>query len=139
MNEISTQIKTHVVITYNDSHYFITMGQNNALKNLGTNDRIEIEGNSIKGSNISEVMTIEKYYETYPKKIAYGQPTSNYDFKDFRSETLSRNGLASMIKGLKKAVAEFRAEGKEPLKALELLTKAEKRYQEKYGENSLAT
>lgn len=83
MNELSTNLKTHVLITYNDSHHFINFKQNEALKNLGKDDRIEIDGSTIKGSNISEVMTLEIYYKTYPDlkpdPFEYSsQPQTNY-------------------------------------------------------------
>jgi len=135
---LSTEVKTHVIITHSGGNYFITNQQNERLREVGMEDYFETENNQIKGSSIAEIMTVEKYYETYPDKKSnnYGQPPSfnaqTPDFKDFRSSEFSRNGLASMIRGLKRSIAEMRVEGREPLKALELLADAEKSYDEKY-------
>lgn len=134
MNEITTDVKTHAIITHSKAHYFITSTQEKALVKLGMDDRIAIDGNLIKGSSIAEVMTLEKYYETYPGRKPVPEPMNPFPkiTVDFRSPNLSQNGLTQMIKGIERAIAEFRAEGKEPLKALKLLEKAKKSYREKY-------
>jgi hypothetical protein len=131
---------TNVVLTPAGTHHLISARTNYILSQASLDDMIELDDKTkIKLTMATIILTLEEYYNQFPEKRiqpqGYGQPASNYDFKDFRSETLSRNGLASMIKGIKKAVAEFRAEGKESLKALELLTKAEKRYKEKYSQS----
>jgi hypothetical protein len=136
MSEIVIEVKTHVILTHSGSTYFITGTQERKLVNVGRDDRINIDGNSIKGSSIAEVMTISKFYETYPEKRPAPKPANEFPALppiDFRSDKLSRNGLAAMIRGIRRAVDEFRAEGKEPLKALELLAKAEKTFKEKYS------
>ena len=135
MTNLSSNLTSHVIITHSGGHYFITNQQNEKLRFIGANDYFEVSDNKIKGSSIAEVMTREKYYETYPQKevLNYNAISrSNFVYPDFRSEQLSHNGLLAMIKGIKRAIAEFRAEGKEPIKAIELLEKAEKSYKEKY-------
>lgn len=104
MNELSTNIKTHVIITYNNSHHFITIRQNEALKNMGKDDRIEIDGTTIKGGNISEVMTLEKYYETYPEKelYKYGQPAKNESY--FNQEGHASEETLNKLRELKKKI-----------------------------------
>lgn len=129
MTNLINEIKTHVILTHSGSNYYITTKQNENLTNIGLDDFIVIDNNKIKGSSISEVITIDKFYEIFPdKKPIPEQPNyfSDIDFIDFRSEKLSRDGLKSMIIGIKRAIDEFRASGKEPYKALALLAKAEK-------------
>lgn len=65
---LSTKVHTHVIITYTKSHHFITAGQQAALVDLSSDQFIEIDGNKIRGSSIAEVITVEKYRETYPDK-----------------------------------------------------------------------
>lgn len=83
---ITTELKTHAIVTHSGAHYFISQQQNENLRNVGLNDLFEIEGNKIKGSSIAEVMTLEKYYETYPQKKQefLGQPAKDETY--FRQE-----------------------------------------------------
>lgn len=68
MNQLTTEVKTHWVITHKDSHHHITAEQERRLADIGLDDLINIDGNSIKGSSIAEVLTNEAYRHTYPDK-----------------------------------------------------------------------
>lgn len=58
MNEISTNVKKYVVLTWNKGEYLIDERQHNIVLTMGLNDRIDIDGNVIYGKSISEVITI---------------------------------------------------------------------------------
>jgi hypothetical protein len=74
------EIKTHVVKTFTGGHYHITAEQEIRLRSLSENQNIEIDGSIVKGKNIAEVVTTEKYYEQYPQK----RPEhSNYTYNNF--------------------------------------------------------
>lgn len=138
MNQLSTEREYAVILFHDKSEKYINEREYQSLLKATENPQIKsvsINGNLLSLGGINKVLTLEEYYTEYPERkpnAGYGQPTSNYNFEDFRSEQLSKNGLASMIKGIKKAIAEFRAKGKEPTKALELLSKAEKSYKQRY-------
>jgi hypothetical protein len=100
MNQsLSTAVKTHVIVTHSGSAHFITSEQNDRLADVGLDDLMELDnGEKIKGSSIAEVLTIAKYYETYPNRMPqnYGQPPSNVDYPD------TRNG-----KGMAERMSEY--------------------------------
>ncbi len=78
---LTTEVRTHVIITFSKSHHFITQKQNDWLVNQGRDIKFTVDGNSITTNNIAEILTIEKYYETYPDKQVknYGQPYSKQE------------------------------------------------------------
>lgn len=78
---LTTEVKTHVIITYKGSHHFITSHQEQALSHLTNDSQIRVEGNTIRGGDIAEVLTTEKYYETYPEK----QKVSGQAYVDVKS------------------------------------------------------
>jgi hypothetical protein len=66
--KLSNQTKTHVIISFTGSHYFINEKDEVRLRTVGGDDNIVINGSVLKGKNIAEILTIKKYYETYPNK-----------------------------------------------------------------------
>jgi hypothetical protein len=133
---LSTEVKSHVLVTYNDSHYFITPRQNEALKGLGKEDRIELDGNSIKVSNISEIFTTQKYYETYPNKkpeIQRGDEFAKYGRIDAFKIATSKSAVEGLIRGLKRFIDEEKSEGRQTPKADEMLKSWLKKYEVKYS------
>ena len=117
---ITTEVKTHVILTHSGGNYFITAQQNDKLRFVGLNDLFEVEGNRIKGSSIAEVMTTEKYYETYPeKKPARG--INQFDNFPAFTEQIPINGMPSMVRGLTKFINEQKAQGIETPNAMNLL------------------
>lgn len=123
MNELSKDVLTHVIVTHSGAGHFITSEQNDRLVNVGLDDLFDINDSNekIKGSSIAEVMTIKKYYETFPKRMPqnYGQPfTPLPPDQPFVSKTIEqkmserKSWLEAGLRGLKKAQARFRAEGR---------------------------
>ncbi len=105
MNNLQKQVKTHAIITFTGGHYFITNQQNEILKQLNLSGNINLGEAIIHCRNIAEIMSIEKYYETYPEK----KLTQNY--KDFTglcettrgfSEERRKRALQNIILGFKK-------------------------------------
>lgn len=80
-NQLATDVKTHIIITFTKAHHPITSKQNEALEGLSLDSLIDIDGNKIKGSDIAAVLEMDKYKETYPEKQSanYGQPFTNKD------------------------------------------------------------
>lgn len=76
MMDISTKVYTHVIITWSKVHHKITAEQDMKLQKMSLDDEFKIDGCSLKVKSIAEVLTIQKYYETYPenKPYNYGQP-----------------------------------------------------------------
>ncbi len=60
MNEISNKIKTHVIITWSKGAYCITDNQHREVAKLGLNDSITIDGCTLFGKSIAEIITIEE-------------------------------------------------------------------------------
>lgn len=133
---ISTKIITHAVILVGDIHHLIGKETNSMLEQAGLDDFVELDdGSKIKPSAIMDIMPITKYYEQYPdKKPAPKFEDKTINIQDFRSTALSRNGLESMIRGIKRSIEEFQKEnGFEPMKSTELLQKALSAYKDRYG------
>ena len=115
-------MKTHAIITYSKTHYLLNAEQEKALRDVKQNTKFTIEGNSIMGSNIAEVMTISKYYETYPDK----RPQRVDQFKTLPGLGISGtinlakgDALRGMIIGIKNYINSDRYQGgKEPLELL---------------------
>lgn len=66
--QITTEIKKYTIIAYTGTHYLITAEQEIKMRSLGQDEEIRIDGNTVKMKNIAEILTIDKYYETYPEK-----------------------------------------------------------------------
>lgn len=120
MNQLTTEVKTHWVITHKDSHHHITAEQESKLASIGLDDLINIDGNSIKGSSIAEVLTNETYKLTYPNRnYNYGQPPTPLPvvplpniYKTIDQKMSERKSwLEAGLRGLKKAQAFHKASG----------------------------
>lgn len=122
MNEISTEVKTYAVVTYTGVHYLITENQESQLRNLGLNDEIDIDGNIVKMKNIADILTIQKYYETYPDK----KPDPRFNLPDYNPPQKSRTKdqrikeQNSLLKGLKDELDMAKFKG-EPYQNMEVL------------------
>ena len=103
---------THAILTYSKIHYLVNKDQAETAAMLKAGDERMIGGNLIKGSNISDIITIEKYYETFPEKRP---PQMNmFDPKKLERpmgingiirETNSVFALEQIAKGIKKYMA----------------------------------
>ena len=101
-------MKSHAIVTYTGVHYFLTSQQELILRDKKLDEEIDIEGCLLKVKNIADILTIEKYYETYPQR----KPTDVDKYKTL--EGLGYDGivkfadgeaLQGMIKGLKRYIA----------------------------------
>jgi len=133
MNQITTEIKTHAVITYDDVHYLITAPQFEKLANALPDAKWVIEGNLVKQKNIASILTMEKYYETYPQRrpadYAYSWDEIKHEaakgFSGIITSVKRVNGLIHMGIGLRRVVEKYRGQGVEPQNALFLLSQME--------------
>jgi len=131
MKALTTEVKTHVIITHAGGHYFITSQQNDNLELIGLGEFFEVEGNKIKGSSIAEVMTVDQYYNTYPNK----RPAPKFEdgfkkYENLSTGVIDRSGvkeLQDLMRGVKRAIDEFGDEGVIPHKAIELYERMEKK------------
>lgn len=64
--QLSTERKVSVISTYDDAVFYLNEEQDRKLSQLGNNDKINIEGSTIKCSNIRGIYTIEKWQEMHP-------------------------------------------------------------------------
>lgn len=133
MNSITIAPATHVIITYSKIHYFITQEEHDRLQDLGFDQAIVVNGNTIMGRNISDVMTTQKYYETFPDKVP---DTIRYPrddkYQSLPERTSSKNGLASLIRGIKSYVDESTSRGEKPVNAQAIMDRMVKKYNHLY-------
>jgi len=108
---LSTEVKTHVIITFNRIAHFITFKNYKIITTSGIDGFIQVGDSTIKMSSISEIVTIEDYYKANPSK----RPThNNYPVmetlpeKSFISESRRKKRLELMKNGFLKGVALVR-------------------------------
>jgi len=79
MKQLTTDVITHYVVTYTGVHYPLTSTQELSLKGMTLQDRITLDNNTIFVKNIADILTKEKYEETFPDKQQRGayQPYTN--------------------------------------------------------------
>jgi len=122
---------THAIITYSGAHYLLTADQEEALRPKSLDESIELEGSIIPVRSISEIMSIGKYYETFPNR----KPIPMDRYRELPALgfdgviSISRAGaVKGIIKGLKNYIESDKYKGTEaPKKLLEM---AEKRLAE---------
>ena len=102
MQSLLTNLKTHAVITFTNVHYLINQSQYSFLSRAGKGEEITVDGNLLKTNNIADILTLEKYYETYPEKkpLVY-QPLPDYERVVYNKQQLIK-ALSEIIKGFKK-------------------------------------
>jgi hypothetical protein len=67
--EISTDVKSHVIITMQGGHYFINERLNTQLEKMSLDDMLTTpDGAQIKVSTIVEVIPTSQYYDQHPEK-----------------------------------------------------------------------
>lgn len=122
--EITTDVKTHVIVTMQGGHYFITERLNKQLEQMSLDDMLVTdEGVQVKVSTIVEVLPIEQYYTQYPSKRPEPRvphidelnlddlPAMGWEAvagADYPSYSRGRRirALQAMIKGVEKVIAE---------------------------------
>ncbi len=112
---------THVIMTYSKIHYKITEEQAIEAASLQNNEERSIAGNLIRRANISDIVTMEKYYETFPNR----RPTMSDMYKKLPTggfETLVKNSpdraLRGFIAGLQRHINKTDTPEKSPSRLL---------------------
>lgn len=123
MNELSTDIITHVVMTHSKMKYFITQKQYDALLELSSSGEkgVDIQGEFVAFSSIAEIPFVETYYERFPDQRPQPEmPQFVINNSISIAEifhTADTDGKEKMIEGLQK----FCSENPNSLKAEKLL------------------
>jgi len=97
-----------MVITYTGIHHEINEEQAIQIAKLETDGEIFIGGNMLKRKNISDIVSMNKYYESYPNK----RPAYVDKYKDFMGigmgdniKRLPYNALSGIQKGLERHIS----------------------------------
>lgn len=104
---LQNEVYTHVIITFTKAHHFITNVEHDLLRSLGAREIFETaDGNQINASNIAEIMTVEKYYDTFPDKSGV-KVQDNFPHEEFKGysgiiDSTGKTALNSLVKGFKK-------------------------------------
>ena len=98
-------MKTHAIVTYSGVHYLITEDQAKRYAQKRLDEEVIVDGCILKMKNVADILTIDKYYETYPKKRDNQVNPILLEGKPFNPETASKKGLEEMIKGLGKYIS----------------------------------
>lgn len=78
MSNLTTNLKTHIIITFTGGKYFITQEQYNVISKMDNNKKIILPSAVINTNVISEIQTINEYYNNHPDE----RPQfDNYDNK----------------------------------------------------------
>lgn len=140
-NEITTEVKNYIIVFFDKSKLWITQGDYDVLQAAYSDPdakMVQLGSSTYNLSGIDKILTMEEFYEAYPDQRPDPLSSKNFekpdDVPDYRGEKLSRNGLASMIKGMQGAIEEFRANGHEPVKAIGEQAKLIKKYERQYAE-----
>lgn len=104
-------MKTHVVVTFTGSKYEITAEQELNLRHLGNQQSVDIDGAIIKGSTISEVVPIAKYYSDRPNEernfINYTADKKQLESpREIYNKTRALRAIKSMRQGLINQIAQ---------------------------------
>jgi hypothetical protein len=102
---LTTDVKTHVIITFTKSHHMINQKQFNVISQMGAGQQILIDGNLIKTNNIAEILDIQKYWEIYPQNKSYGQPYS--DLPRISIDKLTKSATKANLEAFKKGLAKY--------------------------------
>jgi hypothetical protein len=106
--------KTHVIVTFTKTHYFITQKQYDAINQLsvdGHTDSVEIDGSRIFFKNIADIPTLDKYRESFPDKVSdthqpYSEPPKE------TGKLFEGDALAKLIEVLEKDYDKHKTEGR---------------------------
>lgn len=124
--QLSTERKVSVISTYDDAVFYLNEEQDRKLSQLGNNDKINIEGNTIKCSNIRGIYTIEKWQEMHP----FEHIGTEKELPKFERTFYDKEQYLNIIK---KMITAFRNhfEGRKiPLESQKILTTMIKKYKE---------
>lgn len=115
--ELSTDVKTHVIMTFTKSVYFINEAEHRKLINTGLDEMFMMAESTIKASNIAEIMTVRQYYEMYPDKRpvkaeSFKIPKEEYEPFDLNKHLIkNRRRITYSIRGIEKHIADMEKDG----------------------------
>lgn len=67
-SQISKDIKTHIILTYAGSKYYINPKQEFALRSMDDNQRVYIDDRMVRINTIKEILPIDEYYKYNPSE-----------------------------------------------------------------------
>src|SRR3990167_9190741 len=130
MQELSLDVKTHVIMTIKGSRYFISKHVFDTIVELDMDKSIELDGSWLRLSSISEILTIKKFYETFPnEKLLKTEEFFIPEKKGLSIEEMVKNNKQrsfSLLEGLRK----FCVENPKSNQALMLYNKKLQKYKE---------
>lgn len=134
MNELSTESKSAVIVFHDGSEVFISQEQYETLLTNYSNPDLKdfrINNSLYTKSSISKVLSLEEFYEEYPKKKP--EPVKENQFLKYEGlpSRVPENALPSLIKGLKRFIDEQAVEGMKTPKAQAILDSWVKKYEQK--------
>lgn len=135
MSIVKLEENVAVIIFHDKSQKFINQNQHNAIFKAHSNPNvktIEIDRSMYFIASMSKILTLEEYYIEYPDK----KPERKFENQFTKYEGVeqmanSKNGLESLIRGLKKFIDESFVETP---KAQEHLDRMIKKYERQYLE-----
>ncbi len=145
MTQISTDLKTSVIIFHDKSRKFITKAQESLIFQASGSSAKSITTPAlgmITFSAIAKVMDIKDFYDEYPDE----RPETREEWKETKEEhipiekmaELSKEKLKGLLKGLKQYLDEELAKGITPKHALELYNNKLAIYKRKYENQKIS-
>lgn len=140
MSELTIQRDYGVVVFHDKSTKFIDEDRFNAMVLAYTNPnihKVNIGQSLYAKTSISKILTLEEYWREYPKAEP---PVKKFEdqFEKYESITTRanpKNGLASMIRGLKRFIDEEVSRGNKVPKAQSEMNSQVKKYNHLYRNN----
>jgi hypothetical protein len=118
--EISKNVKTHVILTFQKNKHFISQAVNEQLQKLSNNDMIKLDdGRMLRLSTVAEILPIEEYYKNHPDERPQYNNYTNPKLEKVEPMTSwsKRKQIRiyeSCLKGIRKYMDSCKRENKEP-------------------------
>lgn len=133
MNQLSTELKSHVIVFIDRSYKYIPQDKATALFNLSVTPAtsFELNGNYYDFKGVSKILTYADFCAEYPDKIRKEQENARPQYnlgvheagESHKQYMKKGNAIRLMIKGIERYVEETGSTGQ----AKELLDRMEKR------------
>jgi len=108
MNQLSTNIKTHVIISFAKNKYFITAEQEVKLRTMPNTAIIFLEGGvQLKCSSISEILPIDVYYNSHPEERPVSVPNDFSKYENIERQPYSKNRHLKRLNSMLIALNKF--------------------------------
>lgn len=140
MKKLSVDVKYAVIIFFDKSKLFIDMDQYNRLLIVMSDPaikQVQIGYSVYYLGGISKVLTLQEFYDEYPSQRPdprQGEDNKYANLPDNRSAATSRNGLASMIRGISKFIRQAKSSGQDPTGSINMREKWIQKFKMQYGE-----